>query len=197
MTADGATAPSDPSDPRSRELERSLRAAACGDTIAFSRVYDLLAPVVWRLVVRVVRDPRLAEDVTQEVFVQLWRDAPKFDPERGSARSFALTLAHRRSVDAVRREQTRRDATARAIAEPPREDAPDAARSALSRLDRSRVLDALAALTAPQRRCIELAYFGGLTQSQIARQLDVPLGTVKTRVREGLLRLRDTLGVTA
>jgi RNA polymerase sigma-70 factor (ECF subfamily) len=193
-TADGVDVSPDP---EARELSRALTAAAGGDTDAFARFYDRVAPAVWRLVVRVVREPRLAEDVTQEVFVQLWRDAAKFDPERGSARAFALTVAHRRAVDAVRREQSRRDTAARVEAQPPAEDAPDAARAALGRIDRARVLDALAALAAPQRRCIELAYFGGLSQSQIAHQLDLPLGTVKTRVRDGLLRLRDALGVPA
>ena len=193
-TADGVDVSPDP---EARELSRALIAAAGGDTDAFARFYDRMAPAVWRLVVRVVREPRLAEDVTQEVFVQLWRDAPRFDPERGSARAFALTVAHRRAVDTVRREQSRRDTAARVEAQPPPEDAPDAARAALGRIDRARVLDALAALAAPQRRCIELAYFGGLSQSQIAHQLDLPLGTVKTRVRDGLLRLRDALGVPA
>jgi RNA polymerase sigma-70 factor, ECF subfamily len=180
-----------------RHAEALLLAAARGETEAFAKLYDLFSPAVWRVVKRVVRDSRLAEDVTQEVFVQLWRNASKFDPARGSGRAFTLTLAHRRAVDAVRKEQSHRDATERLRAEPDRPPAPDAARAALSRIDRTTVRDALSALTAPQRRCIELAYFGGLSQSQIANTLDIPLGTVKTRVREGLLRLRDALGVPA
>lgn len=187
-------APEPRRDPRS--AESLLLAAAQGDTASFALLYDLLAPVVWRVVKRVVRDPRLAEDVTQEVFVQLWQSASKFDPERGSGRAFTLTLAHRRAVDAVRKEQTYRDITARAAqSEPAIPPAPDAARVALSRIDRTSVHIALADLTTAQRRCIELAYFGGLSQSQIATTLGLPLGTVKTRVREGLIRLRDAIGV--
>lgn len=176
--------------------EQLILAAARGETEAFGQLYDLFAPAVWQVVKRVVRDPRLSEDVTQEVFVQLWQNASKFDPERGSGRAFTLTLAHRRAVDAVRKEQTHRDATDRAARlEPAAAPAPDAARLALSRIDRTSVRGALASLSAPQRRCIELAYFGGLSQSQIASTLDIPLGTVKTRVREGLIRLRDAIGV--
>jgi RNA polymerase sigma-70 factor (ECF subfamily) len=176
--------------------EQLILAAARGETEAFGQLYDLFAPAVWQVVKRVVRDPRLSEDVTQEVFVQLWQNASKFDPERGSGRAFTLTLAHRRAVDAVRKEQTYRDATERAARlEPAAAPAPDAARLALSRIDRTTVRGALASLSAPQRRCIELAYFGGLSQSQIASTLDIPLGTVKTRVREGLIRLRDAIGV--
>ncbi len=175
--------------------EQLILAAARGETEAFGRLYDLFAPAVWQVVKRVVRDSRLSEDVTQEVFVQLWQNASKFDPERGSGRAFTLTLAHRRAVDAVRKEQTYRDASERsARLEPVTTPSPDAARLALSRLDRTSVRAALASLSAPQRRCIELAYFGGLSQSQIASTLDIPLGTVKTRVREGLIRLRDTIG---
>lgn len=176
--------------------EQLILAAARGETEAFGQLYDLFAPAVWQVVKRVVRDPRLSEDVTQEVFVQLWQNASKFDPERGSGRAFTLTLAHRRAVDAVRKEQTYRDATERAARlDPVATPAPDAARLALSRIDRTSVRGALASLSAPQRRCIELAYFGGLSQSQIASTLDIPLGTVKTRVREGLIRLRDAIGV--
>ena len=182
--------------PAPRDLEALLVAAARGDTRAFGRLYDLVSPAVWRVVKRVVRDPRLAEDVTQEVFVQLWQKASRFDPTRGSARAFTLTVAHRRAVDAVRKEQTHRDATERA-GRTEAAAAPDTARVALSRIDRNSVRAALASLTDPQRRCIELAYFGGLSQSQIASTLDIPLGTVKTRVREGLIRLRDAVGVSA
>jgi RNA polymerase sigma-70 factor (ECF subfamily) len=191
----GAERPAE--DPLSRvAAEDLILAAARGETEAFGELYDRFSPAVWQVVKRVVRDPRLSEDVTQEVFVQLWQKAGRFDPERGSARAFTLTLAHRRAVDAVRKEQTYRDASersARLDAEPA--PAPDAARLAMSHIDRSSVRGALASLTAPQRRCIELAYFGGLSQSQIASTLDIPLGTVKTRVREGLIRLRDAIGV--
>ena len=187
--------PAELTTPAPRDPDALLVAAARGDTRAFCRLYDLVSPAVWRVVKRVVRDPRLAEDVTQEVFVQLWQNASRFDPTRGSARAFTLTVAHRRAVDAVRKEQTHRDATERAgRTEAPA--APDTARVALSRIDRNSVNDALASLTDTQRRCIELAYFGGLSQSQIANTLDIPLGTVKTRVRDGLIRLRDAVGVS-
>lgn len=191
----GAESSAESSVPRDT-AEQLILAAARGETEAFGRLYDMFAPAVWQVVKRVVRDPRLSEDVTQEVFVQLWQNASKFDPERGSGRAFTLTLAHRRAVDAVRKEQTYRDASVRsAQLEPTAGPSPDAAKLALSRIDRTSVRAALASLSPPQRRCIELAYFGGLSQSQIARTLDIPLGTVKTRVREGLIRLRDAIGV--
>lgn len=137
-----------------------------------------------------LRDAALAEDAVQEAFLTAWRTWPTFDPERGSERTWLLTIVHRRAVDLVRREDRRRGA--------PLDDAPVTAgdatdESAELREERRLVQTALAQLSAHQREALQLAYFGGLTQSELAEQLGVPLGTVKSRMFAGLARLRDLL----
>ncbi len=174
-------------------LGELLRMVARGDADAFSRLYDLVAPEVYGLVLRVVRDPAQAEEVAQEVLVEVWRSAARFDPSRGKASTWILTIAHRRAIDRVRSEQAARDRTERvgrpeAIAPEPVSEA------VVGRLDQLRVQAAMASLTDLQRQSIELAYYSGRSHSEIAALLDVPLGTVKTRIRDGLIRLRDTLG---
>ncbi len=165
-----------------------------GDRSAVGDLYDELAEAVYGTIRRVVRDPARSEELTQEVFVQAWRTAGRFDPARGSGRGWVLTMAHRRAVDCVRSEQRRRDREAReAVAAPNEPDGP--AEIVESRVERQLVVDALAGLTDLQRRAIELAYYGGHTHREIAELLDLPLGTVKTRIRDGLIRLRDALGV--
>lgn len=168
---------------------------AAGDSGAFAAFYDDLAPAVHGVVRRVLRDPSRSEEVTQEVFVEIWRSAGRFDRTLASARTWVLTIAHRRAVDAVRREQRQRDRIEREMHEPALYDAPDPSSVVVGGFERRRVRDAMQQLTDLQRQSIELAYFGGMSQSQIAGALDVPLGTVKTRVRDGLVRLRDHLGV--
>lgn len=171
-----------------------LLRAARGDEAAFGRFYDLTASVVHGVVLRVVRDPSIAEEVTQDVYVELWRLAPRFDADRGSARSWAATVAHRRAVDRVRSEQARRDresadATLRAVpVDSVSEEVDD-------RLDRSRVRRALDSLSDTQRQAVTLAYYGGHTYREVAALLDVPEGTIKTRIRDGLIKLRDQFGV--
>jgi RNA polymerase sigma-70 factor (ECF subfamily) len=166
---------------------------ARGDGEAFSRLYDQLAPEVFGLVRRVLRNPAQAEEVTQEVLVEIWRTAPRFDPARGTATTWALTIAHRRAVDRIRSEEASRSRVERAARrELPATEA--VSETVVDRLERARVADALAALTQLQRQSIELAYYGGHTHTEVAAILDVPLGTVKTRIRDGLIRLRDALG---
>ena len=165
---------------------------AAGDESAFAELYDLLAPTVYGIVRRVVRDPAHSEEVTQEVFVELWRKASRFDSARGQVRSWAVTIAHRRAVDRVRSEQSLRDrqlADAAAPASAP-DSPPD---TVLDSLDRDRARQALSELSDVQRQALELVYFDGLTHVEVAAQLDVALGTIKTRIRQGLIRLRGLM----
>jgi len=164
-----------------------------GDEAAFARLYDMLAPTVHGIVRRVVRDPDHAEEVTQEVFVETWRLAPRYTPDRGSVAAWVATIAHRRAVDRVRSEQSSRNRQARHEREEiVVEDGVD--RVVTDRLERDRVRRALELLAPPQRQALELAYYGGHTYREVAALLGAPEGTVKTRIRDGLIRLRDHLG---
>jgi RNA polymerase sigma-70 factor (ECF subfamily) len=187
-----------------RDVRRSSDAAAAsaivragrGDESAFAEFYDAVSSVVYGTVLRVVRSPAMAEEVTQEVFLELWRQAPRFDAEKGSPRSWAATVAHRRAVDRVRSEQSARvrdDADARLA---PR-DQDEVVDQVTANAERSEVGDALAQLTDTQREAVSLAYYGGHTYREVAVLLGVPEGTVKTRIRDGLIKLRDLMGVTA
>lgn len=175
-----------------------LKRVAVGDRDAFGVLYDSLAPAVHGLACRVVRDPSLAEEVTQDVFLMVWQQSPGFDPGRGSARTWVLTLAHRRAVDVVRREQSLRDRTARAGTlerEHPFDEVADAVLTrASSRSASEQVSRAMVALTPLQRKTIALAYFEGLTYPQVAERLAIPLSTAKSRIRDGLRRMAVTLG---
>ena len=168
---------------------------AGGDHGAFGALYDQLAPLVYGVSKRVLHDPSYAEEVTQEVFLEIWRQAPRFDDSRGSVRAWAATIARRRAVDRVRSEQARRDrhhADASVTAPPP----PATDEIAIDRDLRARARTALEQLSAPQREVLELAYFGGLTHVEIADRLGIALGTAKTRVRDGLIKLRQVMETT-
>ena len=168
-----------------------------GDQEAFARLYDRFADRVFGLVRRVVRDASQSEEVTQEVFVEAWRTARRFDPARGSVSAWLLTLAHRRAVDRVRSEQAARNREER-VAVRDRVGSHDTVSEDVEvRLEHEQVRRALGGLTELQREAIELAYYGGNTYREVATLLDTPLPTVKTRLRDGLIRLRDELGVTA
>ena len=165
---------------------------ARGDEPAFAELYDELAPTLYGIVLRVVRDPAQSEEVTQEVFLELWRQAARFDPARGGVHGWAVTIARRRAVDRVRSEQSQRDRHRRdaaALAGAP-ETPSDAV---IDSLDRDRARSALTQLSDPQRHALELVYFDGLTHVEMAEQLGVPLGTAKTRIRDGLIRLRSLM----
>lgn len=180
--------------------EQLLVAVADGDQRAFAQLYDCLSPAVFGLVVRLVRDRGFAEEVCQEVFTELWRGAPGYDPVRARARTWVLTLAHRRAVDRIRREEAARRRDDRFINDlgdlgstPPVDD--QVVEHLRAADEGARVRAALASLSEVQRQAVELAYFDGLTYPQVATHLGVPLGTIKTRVRDALGRLRETLGV--
>jgi len=170
-----------------------LRRAGRGDQQAFAELYDALAPLVHGVVLKVVRDPSQSEEVTQEVFVELWRLAARFDGTKGSAHSWAATLAHRRAIDRVRSEQATRDRQNRDANQTVREHDVVSA-EVESTLDQARVRRALTQLSELQREAVELAYFGGHTYREVAVLLDVAEGTVKSRIRDGMIRLRDELG---
>ena len=173
------------------QIDDLLALVANGDTRAFSRLYDLTSDMVFGLALRVIKAPALAEEVAQEVYLLLWERAGDFDPSKGKAKSWIATLAHRRAVDAVRRAQSSRNREGRALPDLP---PADVAESAIESDERARMRQALSALTDLQWEAIELAYFQGLTYREVAEKLDAPLGTVKSRMRDGLLRLRDTMG---
>lgn len=172
-----------------------LRRSARGDEQAFAQLYDRTSARVHGLVLRVVRDPAQAEEVTQEVYLEVWRTSTRYDAERGSVEGWLLTLAHRRSVDRVRSAEAshRRDTT---FLERHRDVDHDAtAEAATAALEAARVRQALDGLTDVQREAVQLAYFGGYTHTEVAGLLDLPVGTAKTRIRDGLIRLRDQMGV--
>ena len=169
---------------------------ARGDESAFAELYDVLAPTLYGIVRRVVRDPAQSEEVTQEIFVELWRRAARFDPARGGVRGWAVTIAHRRAVDRVRSEQSWRDRQRRdAAVQAGAADSPSDV--VIDSLDRDRARLALSELSDTQRRALELVYFDGLTHVEVAEALGVPLGTAKTRIRDGLIRLRSLMGAHA
>jgi RNA polymerase sigma-70 factor, ECF subfamily len=179
------------------QLGRLLLQVAGGDEPAFAELYRRVAPAVFGLVGKVVRSPAQAEEVAQEVFVEVWRSASRFDPGRGTARSWIMTCAHRRAVDRVRsaeRAARRDDLAGRRDQGRPYD---EVAEQVESSLERERVRRSLDALTELQREAVVLAYYGGHTHREIAQLLGVPSGTVKSRLHDGLIRLRDHLGVEA
>lgn len=184
-----------PLTPGSESSAALVAAIAAGDRDAFGRFYDLTAPLAFGLIRRVLRDPEAAAEVLQEVFWQVWQDAARYDPTRGSPEAWLVTRAKTRAIDRLRSVR-RRDRTFVAPVDesvaPRREE--QAENPAVVAEDRSLVQNALAQLPEAQRRVIELAFFEGLTQSEIAARLGEPLGTVKTRARLGLERLRGVLG---
>jgi len=180
---------------RTEDLGELLAMVARGDEAAFEEAYDQLARPVYGLIRKVVRDPAQSEEVAQEVLLEVWRTAPRFDASRGSAMTWVMTIAHRRAIDRVRSAsaETQREQKVSTVAAT----APDGvAETVESRLDAERVRRCLDSLTELQRQSITLAYYGGHTYPEVASLLSTALGTIKTRVRDGLIRMRDCMGVS-
>src|SRR5271169_886884 len=166
------------------EIDVLLQRLASGDTAALGEFYDRFAALVNGLALRILRDAQDAEDVVQEVFLQVWRQATRFDPARGSVEAWLCMMARTRALDRLRRRNARR--------EDPEDLAP--VPSTIPRnAEAIAVRKALEGLGEPQRKALELAYFEGLTQSEIAERLQEPLGTIKTRIRTAMIRLREVL----
>ena len=176
-------------------LAEALTLVARGDREAFDRVYREMAGAVFGLARRVLRDPAQAEEVAQEVMVEIWRTASRFDRAKGSPRAWMLTIAHRRAVDRVRTEQSAHDRDVKHAARSAEIDFDEVSETVEARLEAQRVRHCLGGLTELQRESVTLAYYDGYTYPQVAELLQAPLGTVKTRMRDGLTRLRDCLGV--
>lgn len=184
-----------PVDEATATVDDLVRQVARGDGPAFERLYGRVANTVYGIIRRVLRDPAQSEEVTQEVLVEVWRTATRFDSERGSATTWIHTMAHRRAIDRVRAAQSAHDRDARVAR---REHVPaydEVAEQVEARLEQQQVRRCLDHLTDLQRESVNLAYYSGYTYREVSELLDVPLGTVKTRMRDGLIRLRDCLGV--
>jgi RNA polymerase sigma-70 factor (ECF subfamily) len=171
-----------------------LTHVAKGDQAAFEALYDQLGSSVYGLVRRVLRNPSQAEEVAQEVLLEVWRAASRFDPARGSAATWVLTIAHRRAIDRVRAEEAATAREQRTAEVPTATD--EVAETVEASMDAERLRRCLAGLTELQRESITLAYYGGYSYAQVAALLDTALGTIKTRIRDGLTRLRACLGVS-
>lgn len=172
-----------------------LARVARGDDDAFAALYDRMSPTVYGMCRRVLRDPAESEEVAQEVFLEIWRTAPRYDASRGSARAWCTALAHARAVDRVRSSERRRAREDRAMRPDP--DPGDVVVEEVTvRLEAERVRRALGELPGRQRESLLLAYYGGHTQTEISAMLDVPLGTVKTRIRDAIGRLRHLVRET-
>jgi RNA polymerase sigma factor (sigma-70 family) len=168
--------------------EELMEAIGAGDEAALGALYDRFGRLAYRVALRILRDQALAEDAVQEAFLAIWRSADSYRRERSTPSTWLLTLVHRRAVDLVRREDRRR---AEPLDETPEAAGDDVPEVAAVRADRVAVQAALHALPADQRQALELAYYGGYTQSELAERLGVPLGTVKSRMFAGLNRLRE------
>lgn len=171
--------------------EALVALAARSEQTALAELYDRYGRAAYGLALRVLRDQVLAEDAVQEAFLTVWRTASRFVPERGKASTWIFTLVHRRAVDTVRREQRRRTDPLELAPEPSVEGVEE---DAWLRLQRERVQAALRRLPDAQREALELAYYGGFSQSELAERLGQPLGTIKSRMFTGLSHLREQLG---
>ncbi len=178
-----------------RSDEELLLRAARGDREAFGQLYDRLAGRVLGVIRKVLRDPSYSEEVTQEVFTEAWRKANRFDPGKSRATTWLLTMAHRRAIDRVRSEQASRDRAGEVGREEHERPFDQVAGRVGTSLEHEQLRAALDELTDLQHEAIQLAYYRGCTYREVSELLDAPPGTIRTRIRDGLIRLRDTLGV--
>lgn len=176
-------------------LAELMQRTARGDQDAFAELYDHLAGPVYGLVRRVLRDPAQSQEVAQEVMVEVWRQATRFDATRGSVKGYVMTVAHRRAIDRVRSAQSSTDREMRVGRSAIERDYDQVSEAVEHRMEVQQVRRALGVLTSLQREAVQLAYYGGYTHREVSDLLGVPLGTVKTRLRDGLIRLRDEMGV--
>ena len=196
MVIDGIDVPEDGAEPIDHVGELLQRITG-GDQTAFARLYDMLSPRAFGLILRVLVDRSQSEEVLQEVFLEVWQSASRFAPNRGQGRSWVLTIAHRRAVDRVRSSQASTNRDVRAGLRDLDVAHDGVAEQAELRIEGERVATALSTLPDAQREALTLAYYGGYSQSEIAALMGAPLGTIKTRMRDGLSRLRAEMGVTA
>lgn len=178
-----------------RALDGLVQQVARGDVEAFERLFDSVAGQVFGVARRVLRDPAQSEEVAQEVLIEVWRTATRFDADRGSASTWILTMAHRRAIDRVRSAQAATDRDERLAHRDHRAPYDEVEEQVGARLEHEQVRRCLSSLTPLQRESVTLAYYGGYTYREVSELLRVPLGTVKTRLRDGLIRMRDCLGV--
>lgn len=195
MVIDGMDVPED--GPSTDHVAELLQRCADGDHSAFARLYDMLSARVFGLILRVLVDRAQSEEVLQEVFLEVWQSASSFAPKKGQGRSWVLTIAHRRAVDRVRSSQASSDRDVRAGYRDMASQPEGVAEQVELRIEGRRVARALSSLPEAQREAITLAYYGGYSQSEIAALVGAPLGTIKTRMRDGLSRLRTAMGVTS
>jgi RNA polymerase sigma-70 factor (ECF subfamily) len=177
--------------------EELLARVALGDQSAFGALYDQIAPRVLGLVKRLLIDHAQSEEVTQEIFLEIWQSATRYEPTRGGASTWILTMAHRRAVDRIRSSQAGRDRDTKIGIRDLAVAYDHVAETVEVRIEHERVEKAMTRLTQLQRQAVSLAYYGGFSHSEVADMLHIPLGTVKTRLRDGLIRLRDELGVAS
>ncbi|HEX4057402.1 MAG TPA: sigma-70 family RNA polymerase sigma factor [Galbitalea sp.] len=178
-------------------LNDYLGRVAEGDQDAFGQLYDQCAGRVFGLVRRLLKDAAQSEEVTQEIFLEVWQNAKRYDPTKGSAVTWILTMAHRRAVDRIRSSQSTRVRDQKIGLRDLETQYDSVSESVEIRVEHERVGEALQRLTELQRQAVTLAYYGGYSHSEVAQMLKVPIGTVKTRLRDGMIRLRDELGVAS
>jgi RNA polymerase sigma-70 factor (ECF subfamily) len=197
LVATDFDAETDVGDTAPTSLNDLLAQAADGDQQAFSMLYDQTSARVFGLVRRLLKDVAQSEEVTQEIFLEVWQNAKRYDPSKGSATTWILTMAHRRTVDRIRSSQSSRDRDQKIGLRDLETDYDSVSETVEIRVEHERVGQALQRLTELQRQAVTLAYYGGYSHSEVAEMLKVPVGTVKTRLRDGMIRLRDELGVTS
>lgn len=178
-------------------LSDLLGQVAEGDRVAFGELYDQCSGRVFGLVRRLLKDSAQSEEVTQEIFLEVWQNAKRYDQSKGSAATWILTMAHRRAVDRIRSSQSTRDRDQKIGLRDLETEYDSVSESVEIRVEHERVGQALQRLTELQRQAVTLAYYGGYSHSEVAEMLKVPIGTVKTRLRDGMIRLRDELGVAS